>query len=135
MYARIHAPYEVDRMLPLVRAIVGEALVSARALRRMTTLEPMDLAMNPLYGGDFPSEVYTRRDDLRRCLDELEALGAYLRDPESGLVEWYGDLDGEIVYLSWLPGEPRVAHWRSLYGRPPDRRTLPLAASPQGAER
>ncbi|HXQ48714.1 MAG TPA: DUF2203 domain-containing protein, partial [Thermoplasmata archaeon] len=51
-----------------------------------------------------------------------EAVGSFhreaieLRDVESGLVDFYGYVGGEVVFLCWLRGEPEVGHYHSLTG-------------------
>src|ERR1019366_3941197 len=36
---------------------------------------------------------------------ELEEMGAVLKDPRTGLVDFYGQVDGERVWLCWKYGE------------------------------
>lgn len=129
MIARIYSIAEVERMLPLVASIVSEVVERAAALRALGT--PLPLA-RPAAAPSLDSLTRHERDlvlDVRRCTRELENLGAYLRDADRGLVEWYGDVDGDIAYLSWMPGEESVRHWRGLYSPPAVRREL----APQGA--
>jgi len=60
-----------------------------------------------------------------------EAVGSFhreaieLRDVESGLVDFYGYVGGEVVFLCWLRGEPEVGHYHSLTGGFRTRRPLP----------
>ncbi len=124
MIARIYAVGEVDAMLPLVAAIVAEVVERAAALRARGCAVPL-----PRSGASLPMDMVPAGEqghvlDLRRCVRELEDLGAYLRDAERGLVEWYGEVDSDIAYLSWMPGETRIRHWRGLYSRAASRRAL-----------
>jgi hypothetical protein len=122
MRQRVYTAGEVVRMLPLVAAIVAEAREAAR--------EGSIAARTP--GEGMPEMAVRRLADLRRCTRELEALGAFLRDADAGTVEWYGSLDGEVVFLSWKPGEAGVGFWRALQGPPAERRPLPAAAFATG---
>jgi hypothetical protein len=46
---------------------------------------------------------------------ELEDMGAVLKDPRSGLVDFYGQVDGERVWLCWKYGEDAVTHYHGLH--------------------
>ena len=37
-----------------------------------------------------------------------------LRDPEAGLVDFLGEVDGRRVWLCWRVGEPNVTHYHEL---------------------
>ncbi len=47
-------------------------------------------------------------------LDRLLKKGALLKDLDGGLVDFYTNLDGEIVFLCWKEGEKKIHHWHSL---------------------
>ena len=51
---------------------------------------------------------------LRTELERLAAENILLRDPETGLVDFPAELDGERVYLCWRLGEEAVANWHPL---------------------
>jgi hypothetical protein len=51
---------------------------------------------------------------MKEGIRELEELGVALRDAERGIVEVFGELQGEIVFLTWIPGEPRFQSWHPL---------------------
>lgn len=55
---------------------------------------------------------------------ELEELGVELKDPESGLIDFYHERDGEIVYLCYRLGEPDIAWWHTLDGGFAGRRPI-----------
>ena len=72
----------------------------------------------------------TRR--LEEAVAGLRAEGIELKDLETGLVDFYGLEGGEVVFLCWQRGEPRVAFFHPLTGgyrtrrpiAPPSRRVL-----------
>jgi hypothetical protein len=45
---------------------------------------------------------------------ELEAMGAVLKDPRVGLVDFYGEVDGKRVWLCWKYDEEAVTHYHGL---------------------
>jgi hypothetical protein len=77
----------------------------------------------------------TRR--LEEAVDALAREGIQVKDLESGLIDFFGRVDGEVVFLCWRRGETEVAHYHSLTGGFRSRRPLGAVArpSPSGAPR
>ena len=47
----------------------------------------------------------------------LSACGAMLKNLETGLVDFYGERDGDIILLCWQLGEAqRIEYWHTLEG-------------------
>jgi hypothetical protein len=75
---------------------------------------------------------------MEEAVAGLRKEGIEVKDLESGLVDFYGLQEGEVVFLCWQRGEPRVGFYHSLSGgystrRPiaePGRRAAP---SPRGS--
>ncbi len=67
--------------------------------------------------------------NLTRRLEEsvagLRAEGIEVKQIESGLVDFYGLVDGEVVFLCWRRGEPAVEYYHTLDGGFRGRRPLP----------
>jgi hypothetical protein len=108
-------------MLPLVSAIVNDIVPLAAELEeRRARLSRLD----PGGSGPYPSDLYAEEvcemqrnlemdeERLREFIEELHALGVELADPLRGLVEFPANLAGCPGFLSWLPGEPTVSHFR-----------------------
>ncbi|HET9724466.1 MAG TPA: DUF2203 domain-containing protein [Actinomycetota bacterium] len=51
---------------------------------------------------------------LRTEIEHLAEVDVVLRDPETGLVDFLGEVDGRRVWLCWRLGEDRVAHYHEL---------------------
>ncbi|HEX4448396.1 MAG TPA: DUF2203 domain-containing protein [Polyangiaceae bacterium] len=45
---------------------------------------------------------------------EVESMGAVLKDPRTGLLDFYGQVDGKLVWLCWRYGEDAVTHYHAL---------------------
>ena len=46
---------------------------------------------------------------------QLMVLGAMIKDLESGLVDFFGEHEGKVVFLCWRLGEEmRIQHWHTL---------------------
>ncbi len=65
-------------------------------------------------GSDAGRDYWDATATLRTELERLAAEGILLRDPESGLVDFPAERDGQRVYLCWRVGEDRVANWHPI---------------------
>lgn len=45
---------------------------------------------------------------------EIEELGVVVKDQRLGLCDFYGRVDGALVWLCWRYGEPAVEHYHAL---------------------
>ena len=52
----------------------------------------------------------TLREELAHLADE----DIVLRDPEAGLVDFPGEVEGRPIWLCWRLGEERVAFWHEI---------------------
>jgi hypothetical protein len=71
----------------------------------------------------------TRR--LEEAVAGLRRESIEVKDLESGLVDFYGLQAGEVVFLCWQRGEPKVAFYHALSGSFSTRR--PISESPRRA--
>ena len=76
-----------------------------------------------------------QRDAARRAVEDaelglaeamlrLERLGIAVKDPRTGLIDFYSYREGELVELCWKLGEPSVGHWHRIGDGYPGRRRL-----------
>jgi hypothetical protein len=70
---------------------------------------------------DDPPNVRTLKLDLvdriteyQEGWREVEDLGAVVKDPRIGLLDFYGQVDGKLVWLCWKYGEPEITHYHAL---------------------
>jgi hypothetical protein len=59
-------------------------------------------------------ELVERVDAYRCAWREIEDMGAVLKDPRTGLVDFYGRVDGKLVWLCWKYGEDAISHYHCL---------------------
>lgn len=135
MKGKIFQTDEVDRMLPLVSRIADD-IVSAYAdvnetLQAYQAVEGAAKA-DPTREPELETKnqaVARSLDRFQTLIDEVEALGGSLRDYERGSIDFYGEVDGEIVYLCWQRGESHVSHWHRVDEGFGGRKPLPAAAA------
>lgn len=64
----------------------------------------------------------TRR--LEEAVAELRAEGIEVKDLDTGLIDFYALVGGEVVFLCWQRGEPEVGYYHTLTGGFRARRPL-----------
>lgn len=134
MAERYFTPDEANAALPEVRPLVeqmvrlGQALGAAEA-RRAEALT--SIAGNG--GGIPPSELarVNREADragreLGRCIEQIRAHGAEVKDVERGLIDFPALRDGIEVCLCWHLGEGEIGYWHGLEEGFAGRKPLPL---------
>ena len=136
MKGKIFTVDEANRMLPLVARIAedivgtyGEVNLALKAYdeekARATTTSPRDVNADvALRRRD--AEVSDVLERFQGLIQEIEALGGTVKDYEQGFIDFYGELDGEIVYFCWTRGEQRIDHWHRLEEGYAKRRDIPL---------
>jgi len=110
---RLYTVEEADAVLPDLR----ERLERIRAARQVL-LREAELVKEKVVadvGGAAPGPAYRQASaTLRAELERLSVENILLRDPETGLIDFPAERDGERVYLCWRLGEDRVANWHPL---------------------
>lgn len=136
---RVFTIAEANAVLPRLNVclerqmrLLAEVDAAADALRARG-LSPDD----PEPHGDDSEEVAALKTALRdqtaafrEGWTEVESLGAVVKDLRLGLVDFYGRVNGQLVWLCWKYGEPAVAHWHPLdqgFGarQPLERQSIP----------
>lgn len=63
--------------------------------------------------------------ELEESVTHLQEEGIEVKDLESGLIDFYGIHNGEVVFLCWQRGEDEVGYFHTLDGGYRNRRPLP----------
>jgi len=71
---------------------------------------------DPLVLGTLKAELRDRLERFRSAWREVEEMGVVVKDPRVGLIDFYGEVEGDIVFLCWQYGERQVGFWHSLDG-------------------
>jgi hypothetical protein len=113
---------EANRMLPLVRRIVGDVVTQAQVV---SDLQIRLDAVRSLTKKTKENDPYSEETALSRTefdaeqaklseyVEELVKLGIELKALD-GLCDFPAMHDGREVYLCWRLGEPEVAHWHEV---------------------
>lgn len=60
------------------------------------------------------SELGALEHAWRAAIRRVNDLGAYVKDPAIGLIDFYTWIDGEVAFLCWHYGEEDITHWHGL---------------------
>ncbi len=131
MRGKIFTPDEANRMLPLIRRIADDIVGTYAEVNDALKAYEAEKARAEQADDDGP-ELARRDADVARALDkfqalieEVESLGGTVKDYENGGIDFYGDVEGEIVYLCWRRGEDEIRYWHRLEDGYSKRELLP----------
>jgi hypothetical protein len=83
-------------------------------VRGSIPLELEILAGDPPEVRDLKREIAAEVKRYQEAWREIENTGAVLKDPRTGLLDFYGEVDGTRVWLCWKYGEDAVTHYHGL---------------------
>jgi hypothetical protein len=129
----VYTPEEANQILPEVRRAVEQVATATAELPDLQEAVALAELMNQKAG-----DIEESRESLARAvaalrstelgigvaLRRLEELDVVLKDPFTGLVDFYAYRDGEMIELCWRLGEPAVANWHPIGEGFPGRRPL-----------
>ncbi len=124
---------EANDALPRVKDLVARQLERRAALEQLITElgkrlgEPPEAIVvhpdDPVDLKAFKRQVIMRIEEYQRGWNELEDMGAVLKDPKTGLIDFYSKIEGKTVLLCWRHGEDSIEHYHDveagLAGRKP----------------
>jgi len=114
---------EASQRLPLVTSIVKDIVeLYEDVMDRRERLDRLkegrgDKPADNVYSEELEQSEESLEKDLQKLEEyrlELEAIGAELKDPQQGLVDFRSQLEDREVYLCWKLGESEIAHWHEL---------------------
>jgi hypothetical protein len=125
MANRVFTLEAVNALVPRLESAVG------RQIARRTAIEALLARLGRELGGEVPERIVmdpadpTDIRELKRDLVEqletyragwrdVEEMGAVLKDPRLGLLDFYGEVDGKLVWLCWKYGESECAFYHAL---------------------
>lgn len=110
---RVYSVDEANAMLPDLRGHLTLIRDARRVVIATSTLVKDRVAAD---GGGVAGEpaYFEAVRTLRAELEHLAEIDVVLRDPESGLLDFLGEVEGRRVWLCWRLGEERVGHFHEL---------------------
>ena len=131
---RLFSIAEVNALIPSLSALVEQQLRAQSEieqdlaeLTRLTGEPPKSLASKPEDSSDVSRLKLHLRDRVRRYEAgwvEVQRLGGVVKDPRTGLVDFYGRIEGRTVWLCWRYGEESIGYYHDLDSGFSGRRAL-----------
>jgi hypothetical protein len=120
---RLYTVEDANRVLPEVRRLVERIVDLVPELPDMQeTVRINELKFRRPSAGDEQRErlaasvagLRAAEMALAVAMRSLESMDVVLKDPMTGLVDFYSEREGEVVELCWRLGEARVASWHRI---------------------
>lgn len=102
---------EARRRLPEVREHVTRVMEISAELRRIVADQS---GPEGLHAQEVGARMQELDHEFRESLEAMNALGACLKDPETGLIDFYSWRGNEMVFLCWRHGEGDITHWHGI---------------------
>ncbi len=107
MSGQLYDRERAEAALPMLRDMLPRIREARRAL--IDASERITEAVAADGGGVSGGDWFAAQERLRTDLTALADAGILLRDPETGLVDFPAERDGERVFLCWQLGEETEA--------------------------
>jgi hypothetical protein len=125
MESKIISIDEANRMLPLLRQIVGDIMSYwEKIIEKRTQLECLEKGLRP--DGRAPAlkdpeaiqrlkfELNYLIDKINHYIREVEELGCFVEEFKRGIINFPSLYNGRKVFLCWGPTEECVQYWHEL---------------------
>ncbi len=124
MDVRVFTVEGVNALIPRLQQLVGKQLTRRGEIEQLLVRLGRELGdvperividpADPTDVRDLKRDLVSRIEQYRSGWQEVEELGAVLKDPRLGLLDFYGKIDGRLVWLCWKYGESECAHYHAL---------------------
>ncbi len=132
----LYTPVEATRFIPqLIQLLpelrsVREEIVKAQQkcdIEELTSFGMVGAAAEDARGRieECHNRIHSLERSFERKLRFFEDTGCELKSLDPGLVDFYWEYRGELVFLCWREGEPAIEFWHPLAGGFGSREPLP----------
>jgi hypothetical protein len=114
-YPRYFSLEQADQLLEVITPLVTEMLsVRNTILKLQPKLETvLNKAVNN--GGSLISgEALHAFETLKDVINKIQQYDVFVKDINSGLIDFPSIRDGEVVFLCWQYGEKQIEYWHEL---------------------
>jgi hypothetical protein len=116
---KIFTVHEAQRVVDEIRPLVERMLQAFTRMREEIEAASASAGLRPAHP-DLARHLEDRGvapqllQEINSVIQSIQEHGCVVNGPEAGLVDFPCLLDGEIVYLCWKHGEPRIGHWHRI---------------------
>jgi len=118
LYTVAEARELLPRVIPVLESL-REAYLGIRAMQAVVAGQSRGasgdghLLANP-WANDGENRMEDLDVQLRRAATQLDRWGIEIKDPDRGLIDFFHERDGRVVYLCYLRGEAELGFWHEL---------------------
>ncbi|HYP87624.1 MAG TPA: DUF2203 domain-containing protein, partial [Polyangiaceae bacterium] len=131
---RVFTISEVNALIPALSSLVHDQLKEQSEiehglaeLMRLTGEPPRSLQPTPTDSAEITRLKRALRSRISRYetgWQRVQKWGGVIKDPQTGLVDFYGRVDGKLVWLCWRYGEDTLGYYHDLTSGFSGRRPL-----------
>ncbi len=121
---RVFTISEVNALIPVLENLVRDRLREQADIEHgLSELMRLSGSMSPsLDATEHDSSSVARlKHELKRRIrayeagwEEIQTMGGVVKDPQIGLVDFYGRVGGKLVWLCWRYGEDKLGYYHEL---------------------
>ena len=104
---------EAQRRLADVRGVVDAIMATTREIAALQQ-ELRAMRSDSEREADLRDRHSRAQNTFRKEVQKLNDLGAVLKDPMTGLIDFYTWVDGELAFLCWQHGEDNIEYWHGI---------------------
>lgn len=108
---------EANQLLPALTKLILE-LQAKRDLAVRTEVQIDSLELISDLDESPEKEMFHLTESYRQIVrefyaivDQIHELGCFLKDVDLGLIDFYGIVNSQVVYLCWHLGESEISYW------------------------
>jgi len=114
---------EAQSLLPVLESLLKRAIEGKRSAQEAESgLNGLaqriylsgGMRVNSSVVAKLRSEMECHLQQVRESIAEIDAIGAQVKDLDSGLLDFPCRVDDQVVLLCWRMGEPAIEHWHTL---------------------
>lgn len=112
---------EANQLIPKLESLVTELRQKKELiLSQEVEIDALELVANKDSSGYSPAiqrkvEEYQKNvNRFYKVIEGIHEIGCFLKDAESGLIDFYTLHNGRVVYLCWRLGEKEITTWHEI---------------------
>ncbi len=105
---------DANALLPRVRPLLERIRDQQAVLAKDKSLAVVRQKAAQNGGGTPARHLSQLAQTMEKDLRQLQAWGVVLRDPTTGLIDFFHKREGETVFLCWRLGEGKIEWWHPV---------------------
>ena len=114
-HSRFFTLAQANQLLEVLRPLVAEMLATRDSI---LALQPqLEAVLNKAIhngGSDVSAEALDAFDALKKSLYTIQQYDVFVKDVNSGLIDFPSIRDGNVIFLCWQFGEDEVKFWHEV---------------------